>query len=95
VANDGAAALASAENVFQPPLLKRRDCGSRDHAAVGDDAHPTDVKAPAQSIDDRQQHGRIRGVAGSISVQIGRPSPSMTTARIICFRSGRWSLEWP
>jgi hypothetical protein len=32
---------------------------------------------------------------GSISVQIGRPAPSMTTARSICFRSARWSFEWP
>ena len=29
----------------------------------------------------------------SISVHTGRPAPSMTTARIICFRSGRWSFE--
>ena len=32
---------------------------------------------------------------GHISVQIGRPSPSITTPTIICIRSGRWSLEWP
>ena len=31
---------------------------------------------------------------GHISEQIGRPSPSMhDAARIICFRSGRWSFE--
>ena len=62
-ANDGAAALASAENVFQLALLQRRNCGSRDHAAVGDDADPADVKALAQTVDDRQQNGGIGGVA--------------------------------
>src|SRR5215831_20530377 len=44
-ADDGAAALASVENVFQLALLQRRNCGGRDHAAVGDDAHPADMKA--------------------------------------------------
>src|SRR5437870_8048711 len=29
---------------------------------------------------------------GHISEHTGRPSPSITTARIICRRSGRWSL---
>src|SRR5215467_2105970 len=52
-ADDGAAALASAENVFQLALLQRRNCGGRDHAAVGDDAHPADMKALAQTVDDR------------------------------------------
>jgi len=29
---------------------------------------------------------------GHISEHTGRPSPSISTARIICRRSGRWSL---
>jgi hypothetical protein len=29
---------------------------------------------------------------GHISEHAGRPSPSISTARIICRRSGRWSL---
>jgi hypothetical protein len=62
-ADHGAAALASAENVFQLALLQRRNCGGRDHAAVGDDADPADMKALAQTVDDRQQHGGIGGVA--------------------------------
>src|SRR5215831_3382586 len=62
-ADDGAAALASAENVLQLALLQRRNCGRRDHAAVGDDADPADMKALAQTVDDRQQYGGIGGVA--------------------------------
>ena len=30
---------------------------------------------------------------GHISEQTGRPSASITTPRIICIRSGRWSFE--
>src|SRR5215469_9291350 len=63
-ADDGAAALASAENVFQLALLQRRDGGGGDHAAVGDDAPPADMKALAQTVDDRHQHPRVGGVAG-------------------------------
>ena len=37
-ADDGTAALAGAEDIFQPALLQRRNGGSRDHAAVGDNA---------------------------------------------------------
>jgi hypothetical protein len=61
--DDGAAALAGAENVFELAFLQRRDCGGGDHAAVGDDAHPADVKALAQTVDNWQQHGRIGCVA--------------------------------
>src|SRR6516164_7824290 len=32
---------------------------------------------------------------GHSSEQIGRPRPSMTAASTTCFRSGRWSFEWP
>src|SRR6516164_4687449 len=32
---------------------------------------------------------------GHSSEQIGRPRPSMTTASTTCFKSGRWSFEWP
>ena len=32
---------------------------------------------------------------GHISQHNGRPCWSITTATIICIRSGRWSLEWP
>jgi acetyl-CoA acetyltransferase len=32
---------------------------------------------------------------GAKSPRTPRPSPSMTTARIICFRSARWSFERP
>ena len=36
-------------------LLQRRDGGGGDHAAVGDDADPADMKALAQTVDNRQQ----------------------------------------
>ena len=51
-ANDGAA-LAGAANVFELALLQRRDRRGRDHAAVGNNAHPADVKALAQTVDHR------------------------------------------
>ena len=63
-ADDGAAALAGAENVFELALFQRRDGGSGDHAAVGDDAYPADMEALAQTVDNRQQHRHIGGVAG-------------------------------
>ena len=51
-------------SIFEPAFLERRNGGGGDHAAVGNDADPTDVKALAQSVDDRQQHRGIGGVAG-------------------------------
>src|SRR6516165_4964942 len=51
------------EDVFQLALLQRRDGGGGDHAAVGDDADPADMKAFAQTVDHRQQHGGVGGVA--------------------------------
>ena len=87
-------ALANAEDVLEPALLQGRDGCCRDHAAVGDDADPADAEAVAQAVDHRDQHAVTSAVLpGHISVQIGRPSASITTARIICIRSGRWSLE--
>ena len=62
-ADDGAAALAGAENVFELALLQRRDRGGRDHATVGDDADPADMEALAQTVDNRQQHRDVGGVA--------------------------------
>jgi hypothetical protein len=74
-ANDGAAALAGAENVFELALLQRRDRRGRDHAAVGNNAYPADVKALAQTVDHRQQHGRVRGVARQ---HLGADRPALT-----------------
>ena len=50
-------ALARAEHVFQPALLRGGDGRRRDHAAVGHDADPADAEAAAQAIDHRHQHG--------------------------------------
>ncbi len=63
-ADDGAAALASTENVFELALLQRCDRRGGDHATVGDDADPADMEALAQTVDHRQQHRHIGGVAG-------------------------------
>jgi hypothetical protein len=63
-ADDGAAALAATENVFELALLQRRDRRGRDHAAVGDNTDPADMEALAQTVDDRQPNRHIGGVAG-------------------------------
>jgi hypothetical protein len=44
---------------FTPTPSSSRDRGGRDHAAVGDDAYPADVKALAQTVNDRQQHNGV------------------------------------
>jgi hypothetical protein len=73
-ADNSAAAFASAENVFELALFKRRNGGSRDHAAVGHDAHPADMKALAQTVDHRQQHSGIGSVAGQ---HLGADRPAL------------------
>jgi len=61
-ANDGAL-RSRAPRMYSSLRLQRRDRRGRDHAAVDDDVHPADVKTLAQTVDDRQQHGGVAGVA--------------------------------
>ena len=89
LAHDGVGALARAKDVFELALFEPGDGFGRDHAAVGDDADPADRKALSQAVDDRQQRRHVGGIARPHLGQIGRPSPSTTRPRIICFRSGR------
>ena len=58
------AALAGAENVFQPPLLQRPDRRRRDHAPVRHHAHPADLEARPKPVHDGQQHRGVGRVAG-------------------------------
>ena len=85
-------AFAHAEDVEQTTRFQCGDGLGTDHAAVSDDAEAADGEAPAQPIDHRHQVVTSAVLPGHISEHTGRPSPSITTARIICRRSGRWSL---
>src|SRR5215204_5796366 len=69
-------------------------------AMVASEIMPRSATTQARVIPKRWRRRSMTGTStltsavlpGIISVQIGRPSPSTTTARIICFRSGRWSM---
>ena len=49
------APLAHAEDVLQAARLQRGDRLGADHAAIGDDADPTDPEPLAQAVDHRDQ----------------------------------------
>ena len=55
-------ALVHPEDIGKPALLEAGNALGRDHAAVGDHAHPPDPEAPAQAIDNPHQHRHIRCV---------------------------------
>src|SRR3954451_14970574 len=63
LAHHAVGALARAEDVLEAALLKTLDGGGRDHAAVSDDAHPTNGKAMTQAVYRREKYADIRCVA--------------------------------
>ena len=81
--------LGTKGNDHKHPLGQLGHGLGTDHAAIGDHAPPRDVKAPAIT---RISVVTSAVLPGRISEQTGRPSPSISPARIICRRSGRWSL---